>query len=1176
MSQYGAITAPELAILRNGPQSSETFLSVIPPRVIMQAQVSQLIFTYPLASLDIENAIFPNGDTIVDVLPNLDVWIGTTPDARDVFVGRTRLAGDGVTATAILLNINEISAGGTSQPQEVNLFITPGMYVTIVETYSAYYALPNFVDVAGTLQVRKDYDVPYTDQNELPLPVANISYLEGTSPVGFVDNVTTDYRVKLSGESSFEAITGASVTSYLWDIGDGVLVGGYALSDETIEVDFPQGSRWVSLLVTDSNAKTHTARNPLMYYDVDNQPQRVLSASDSRDLKGRSMTISGEANELTLEAVPHGALCYVWDRQEFGGQTSEYVISYFIGWAVREGVAIVSLGPDVSIEIVGPVPMLANVSAVPQRVENATSPANWQEAVSGMVNIPGMVYYLLFWHLPAYLTLFDLRLFPDDEDWSTTNQPGFGAQGDLGGTVLGQQIARLATRLPGNFGSTSTGALVLTRNHQYNNDRSGVVARMTIIANSDTEGVASDRSHRLSTGQVMGDGLIFTQGQVVPVRSIAQGRAPSASGGRAQIQGLIVGNQIDLNRVTGAHYAILNIPQSIDITLLHSLDVFEPCLGYRVGLQVTASDFDDPVYGEAWRRIFDIPFDRASLSPDAITKWCYVQSVAVSHANGSKGVRLRLVPEVTSTPGATLPIEQVSSQKGIGSFEFNDPSLPPLDFDISFDFTFGVPGVGTYDFPQIDFPPLGMSPPPPPPKQLSQYGPIPDEPDVFAVVSQGGQLHIVGTDLESLVLGAPTWRLFSTFGYDDGTYSFGDMILDPNAPTERAVILKQDSAGSLNYTVRVCDDITASTWSWDSRQTLLFNPPEFDPYCHPSPTRIALGVPHRLLAFVDEPNTFGYARFMYDQDVLPGNVEFIRTDNAFSTIVVFNTGWLGDNWLFFYGDEWFDSGEDPNEYLAKPRFINGIGYVIIGATGGSCINRYQSQYVYITGLFPNSDWKRSGNYGGTFSSYSYGGQATFSPHCPALTESGGDNDLGLPTYLLDNVIDNEVTSNITVLEKHTRVSGGYARILETSDIPELATWGSWTTAFRDAYSVTTSKTIGGLIATAINVIEYNHFSKAVRLLSTYFTSDDGGSTWTQRFSNLVADRTAPGASANVLRFTDAWVDPEGDDVLVIGGMNRLQTSPDWGDIMTDGSGNLTSLVGANWMVRKVVYTGDVL
>jgi len=774
-----------------------------------------------------------------------------------------------------------------------------------------------------------------------------------------------------------------------------------------------------------------------------------------------------------------------------------------------------------------------------------------------------MVYYLLYWHLPAYLTLFDLRLFPDGEDWSTTNQPGFGAQGDLGGTVLGQQLSRLATRLPGNFGSTSTGALVLTRNHQYNNDRTGVVKRMTIIANSDTEAVASDRSHRLSTGQVMGDGLIFTQGQVVPVLSVAPGRAPSASGGKAQIQGLIVGSQIDLNRVTGAHYAILNIPQSIDVTCLNSLDVFEPCLNYRVGLQVTANDFDDPVYGEAWRRIFDIPFDRASLSQGTLTKWCYLQSATVSRAEGSKGVRLRLVPEVTSTPGATLPVPQSSAYPGIGAFPFNDPSLPPLNFDVGFDFTYGSPGVGTYEFSQIDFPPLAMDPPPPPPQQLSQYGVIPDESDVFAVVSQGGELHIVGTDLESLMLGSPTWQLKSTFGYDDGTYSFGDMILDPHEPATRAILLKQDASESTNFTVNVCEDITASTWAWDLRQTLGFNPPEKTPYCNPSPTRLAFGVPNRIIPHVYFTGRFGVAKYAFDQDIFPENTKFFRTLNDWSSVTEIDSGFLGTNFIWT-GDDYWDVPGNPN---SKAMLINGIGYVATALNGGAVGTPHvATQDVYLNGTWGGWDFLESG-FGSGYTGKPNGGSG-LSPHWPYLDEAGNDNDSDDP-YLL-------TAGFFEALPLVSKTSDGGltgSGILYASDVPEMLTWFSWRPAFTDAYTITTSKTIAGRIAVSLSILRYDIGVKLVEFLNTYFTSDDSGATWTQRFSNLVADRTASGASANVLRFTDAWVDPEGDDVLVIGGMNRIQTSPNWGDLMTDGSGNLTSLLGSNWQARKLVYTG---
>jgi hypothetical protein len=700
MTAFGAIPEPDQTALRTGPQAAQSYLTVVPPTPMMTARINQAAFTYPLAQITIDSIVLAGGLALANIPPNVDVWIGTTAGARDVFVGRTRLDNSGDVVTATTLYVEEISAGMSNIPQVAYAELANDQYITIVETESLYYALPNIVDIGGVFTTYQDWNIVYTNQNEEPRPVANITFLDGTRPVGFVGDGGT-YRVTLSGETSFQAITGAAPASYLWNIQDGALVGGYALSDETVEVDFAQGSRWVELTVTDANAHTHTARFPLVYYDADNMPYRVFATNDVRNRKGRTMTVEGYPDALTLQDVPHRAMCIVWEE---GIPESEYTIDWFVGFAVRERAGLVEHLS--SLEIVGPVPFLDRVQSVSTRFESAAENYDWWKGIPAYVNIPGAIHWLLYWNLPALLAVFNVRFFPDSsETWGRTINPGFGS-GSLGAGTVGQQLAYIAGRLPAFWGSTSDGSVVLVRDPQYLADRSEVVTRATLTLAGDLEDLSFTREHVEDVGQVYASGTIYRVGAgVVATQAYAPGTTPAQGSGRPSLTGMQVSTPAEIDYLAGAHFAVLNNPFDIQATALFP-DVWEPCLGYRLALTIAGEDFDRADYGAQLRRLYDIPTDAAQSDT---TRNFYVAEVQVEREGTYKRVRLRLEPEITAVAGVNVPIQQATALAGIGAASY-DLSSVLLPVDIS------IPdgAISTFAIDPLTFPPLAPPIPQPP------------------------------------------------------------------------------------------------------------------------------------------------------------------------------------------------------------------------------------------------------------------------------------------------------------------------------------------------------------------------------------------------------------------------------------------------------------------------------
>jgi hypothetical protein len=318
---------------------------------MMRSRASGTSLGFPLGVLALAGTNFPSGLSLSDVKPGMEIWIGTATDYNDVWVGRVREP----TSTSSF-KVSEIGSGEHTVPQthyrEITTTSGNNFWVTIVETMAVNYAIP--LISSGTIY--KDWDDTYTDQNEIAgvSPMANITFEDDTRPVGFVDTGTSEYRFKVTMNNSYEGLTGNAVASQTWVLASNMtLVGGYALSDATIEVDATAGGGWIECTVTASNSETHLARVPTYYYNNTSEvPYQIFAVeSDNEDKKGRTVSINTYVQNMPLDVVPHGALCYFWSVDTFGGVQVEASRDVMLCWAQRENILVNERFPTFSLEL---------------------------------------------------------------------------------------------------------------------------------------------------------------------------------------------------------------------------------------------------------------------------------------------------------------------------------------------------------------------------------------------------------------------------------------------------------------------------------------------------------------------------------------------------------------------------------------------------------------------------------------------------------------------------------------------------------------------------------------------------------------------------------------------------------------------------------------------------------
>src|SRR5690606_6237096 len=77
------------------------------------------------------------------------------------------------------------------------------------------------------------------------------------------------------------ATSGASISAWSWDIGDGTITDG-ADDGQDITVEFPAGFRWIHLTVTDDGGRSQTMHIPVWAHHPVDYPPQFLAADQLR------------------------------------------------------------------------------------------------------------------------------------------------------------------------------------------------------------------------------------------------------------------------------------------------------------------------------------------------------------------------------------------------------------------------------------------------------------------------------------------------------------------------------------------------------------------------------------------------------------------------------------------------------------------------------------------------------------------------------------------------------------------------------------------------------------------------------------------------------------------------------------------------------------------------------
>lgn len=511
-------------------------LFILAPEIIFKARVNAASFAYPLDSVAFDgvtlgtHSVINMGETIL---------FGSTEGADDLGRQRVRL----------FPTSNTLYFGRSSQgTRDGECDLSDNCYISILRDHRVWSKTPHIAD-DGTIY--KDSSIAYTDENEVPPPVANA----GPGFCGTIDAGTGLITVTFSAADSFVTADGAAIASYLWNVGDGTITVGTSASS-TITATFPAGFRWIQLRVADDNANYHDTFVPVFARDPDDD-----DSISSFMIESHRITQTGQELSLRVrESIPastyvDGTLVMLWEDEASGPTDRDHMV--FIGWIQDERAAIEAQATgtlkDVILNCVDVAGRLKALPGFPTILENKATPAKWTEYLAP--NMDTYMHHILQWHSTA--------LDVADWTWSGTGSTyAFKILSSDGQSLFDQVNRRAGALIPPYMLTTNTkGQMAVLPDPMLQPvaDRTSTV-QATLDA-GDYSDIDYDYTRPPRVHWLRANSIIASGSAVSTAFAIAPGTAPGQGENAVDSGEHLCVNQAALNAYAGNLYARLNARQ---------------------------------------------------------------------------------------------------------------------------------------------------------------------------------------------------------------------------------------------------------------------------------------------------------------------------------------------------------------------------------------------------------------------------------------------------------------------------------------------------------------------------------------------------------------------------------------------------------------------------------------
>lgn len=639
----------ELELSRTHPQSTDLYLSIFQPQVVMDAIPSG---TLSIGSMNIPYTV-TDGDYLY-VSPGMTLLVGTSPEGREL--GKIRIRS--ITADEIIVAENS------------HIDWSLATNLTVLNYYEVWPVYPRVIpDPADDENVifYKDYDIEYTNQNT----ILGTFICAGSHRAGYAGD-----SFYFTATGTFHLVSGTALT-YDWELNGAGNFGQEVSSDETPGwYQFPTAGHYViRLTVTGDNGSSDTTYRYVSIYD------RPETLTNSVPIKNWEIdTVSGSREEggysgnvRIINEIPpdlhDGDVVVIWSNdwyggtnQSIGGNADNGSKIFFSGHIVNGSIRYSYSISYVEFQISSITDIMKQCEGFAISIENNLTPTKWFQLLE--LDARRALYHYLKWHTTV-LSVADFQFIGTDQNthyFDSDRESIFDAIDNymrlaLIGDVCADRQGKIWAEVGAVVYSNPTGSFPPIQE----------ITKRDWLGEPRIEEVLTPPMSFVECGGVQFSGV--TTGTFSAFLSQAPGTVPSTRGTVENIQGLTIAGQDHLNEISGNVYANRNAKYpSIELDMAGNFRQFDIAPQETVDINIAMDDTNRGIALHAPYLLNGITWQYNSRDK------LMLPSVSLKAlVNGRPGVAVS-IPEIPDGGGY--------SDFG-GGFNFNPGDIPPFLFDVT-------------------------------------------------------------------------------------------------------------------------------------------------------------------------------------------------------------------------------------------------------------------------------------------------------------------------------------------------------------------------------------------------------------------------------------------------------------------------------------------------------------
>lgn len=497
-----------------------------------------------------------------DIIPGMTLWIGTTPNSRDIGMARIRKS-----ATSSHIYIGETS--------ELDLEIL--QYLTVVDDFSVW---NRSLKINHDKTVSMDWDIEYTNQHTKRIPVvcmgshAVVNVQDGPQVVNF-DASESSIPTSSTTPAIFYIPAGGG--HYSWSC----LGGSVSSSDTEANITISEPGTYLVQCAVNYNDATGYGYRKIYAYDDAHPPIadfKIRSCTGTFDTGGWEAQIETTNYELSQIQDRQLVILFAddWYYDDSGILVNESIgplegRENIILWGYIDGKSIQSnmTGGITSFTVKGPQFWVGQITGFIDGVETTIkTPSKWTE-------IKNLSVDLAIWHFVVWRTTLSLCC-----DFHFTGDTRYMQASKIPAGSLWQQLDDiLFSNIMGKIRSNRYGMVYTRIDVQYLLSRTSVPNVMDIEKQDRLPEFVLDVIENLVTSRVELSGVNIRPGyKPRAFFSLANGHVFKHYGTPKQVSNLLLTNQISSNRLAGLILGVDNNPYPrLEVTLTENNRFFDIC-----------------------------------------------------------------------------------------------------------------------------------------------------------------------------------------------------------------------------------------------------------------------------------------------------------------------------------------------------------------------------------------------------------------------------------------------------------------------------------------------------------------------------------------------------------------------------------------------------------------------